>query len=507
MGPKGKRKDLPGPSGSPKKSFGSGSGKVSNEESNGLVFEDPFGDEFEEEEYDDAAIEKEQAGYSDEEDGTANGMDADVEDEDEEDEHEEDEDEGAKQIWRPGIDRLEEGETLEYDPSAYTMYHSLTTEWPCLSFDLVKDTFGETRHRFPLSMVLVTGSQADRSDNNKITLLKLTDLHRTGGVEGHSDDEDDDDEHLDEDPILEHVNAPHTGGVNRIRSCPQIPGIIASMADNKRVNIYNFQDTLASMMSSISGNRVAPQSPAYTYNGHTQEGYAIDWSKVTTGRLATGDCNGDIIIWNIQDSSQASNATLWNIDNTPYRGHTSSVEDLQWSPTENTVFASASADNTVRIWDTRGRTGPQITVNAHDNDVNVISWNPRVGYLLASGCDDGSFKVWDLRSVRDGQPLANFTYHNNYVTSLEWAPHDESVLCVSSADNQVTIWDLSVEADDENITQNTDPALNDFPPQLLFIHQGQNNVKEVHWHPQIPGVVVTTAEDSFNVFKPAISVS
>ena len=84
---------------------------------------------------------------------------------------------------------------------------------------------------------------------------------------------------------------------------------------------------------------------------------------------------------------------------------------------------------------------------------------------------------------------------------------DESVLCVSSEDNQVTVWDLSVEADDEDSATGGDDAVTDFPPQLLFIHQGQNNVKEVHFHPQIPGLIASTAEDGFNVFKPAISVA
>lgn len=78
------------------------------------------------------------------------------------------------------------------------------------------------------------------------------------------------------------------------------------------------------------------------------------------------------------------------------------------------------------------------------------------------------------------------------------------MLTASSADNQVTVWDLSVESDE---MEGETAVAQEYPPQLLFIHQGQQNVKEIHHHPQIPGLILSSAEDSFNLFKPAITVS
>jgi len=49
------------------------------------------------------------------------------------------------QVFIPGRDKLEEGEELEFDNSAYDMLHTLTVEWPCLSFDILADKLGAQR--------------------------------------------------------------------------------------------------------------------------------------------------------------------------------------------------------------------------------------------------------------------------------------------------------------------------------------------------------------------------
>jgi ribosome assembly protein RRB1 len=73
-------------------------------------------------------------------------------------------------------------------------------------------------------------------------------------------------------------------------------------------------------------------------------------------------------------------------------------------------------------------------------------------------------------------------------------------------DNSVAVWDLALERDPEEearLAAEYSGIKQEAPPQLLFLHAGQKEVKEVHWHTQIPGMLVSTAADSFNIFKPA----
>lgn len=405
-----------------------------------------------------------------------------------------------------GRTKLEPGQTLAPDLSTYHMLHNLSTPWPCLSFDILRDNLGDNRKVYPATMYTVSGTQAESSkpEDNHLMVMKFSGLSRMDRGDGDSSDEEDDDDE-DSDPILESKTIPLNSTTNRIRA-HQIPSqdanrppttLVATMTESSNIFIHDITPHLASFDN--PGTQITPQQnkPVSTIRAHKAEGYAIDWSPlVLGGKLLTGDNDGLIYATTRTDGGG------FVTDTRPFQGHTSSVEDIQWSPSEQSVFASASSDGTIRIWDVRSKSRkPALSMQVSDVDVNVLSWSKQTTHLLASGADDGKFGVWDLcqwkASSNNPSPIASFNYHKEQVTSIEWHPTDDSIIAVAAGDNTVTLWDLAVELDDEE-SKDTG-GVKDVPPQLLFVHY-LSNVKELHWHPQITGSLVATG-DEFSVFR------
>jgi ribosome assembly protein RRB1 len=432
------------------------------------------------------------------------------------------------QTFIPGRSILQPGMSLTPDPSTYEMLHMMSTNWPCLSFDFVRDNLGDNRKQYPRALYAVAGTQAEssRAKENELYVLRLSSLSkmdRGNQTDSESDSDDDEDDEGSTDPVLESRSIPLPSTTNRIRAFQPASAasdptqisqtLTATWLENGQVLIHDVSPYLHAL--STPGSTVPPNAskPLSTLRMHKAEGYALDWAPASShpnGRLLTGDNAGQIF------STQRTEGGGWVTDTRPFVGHTDAVEELQWSPNEKFVFASASSDGTVKVWDARSKSRkPMIDVKISNTDVNVMSWSTQTFHLLATGADDGEWAVWDLRQWKPQSgaapgaqlkpsPVADFHFHKKPITSIEWHPSDDSVVAVACADNTATLWDLAVELDDEEYGKEAGLGLGEgpekVPPQLLFIHHVEDG-KELHWHPQMPGTVMVTGGSGLGVFK------
>lgn len=219
----------------------------------------------------------------------------------------------------------------------------------------------------------------------------------------------------------------------------------------------------------------------YTFN-HLDEGYALDWNR-NNKKLLSADNKGQIHVWDVAE-------TKWKPNQTPYLGHNGSVEDIHWQPQSDSTFVSVSSDKSIQVFDTRSGYSPIVSCfNAHEKDINVMSWSSANTNLITTGGDDCAVKIWDCRTLEKNREktdaIFSVKFHSKPITSIDFHPSEDGVLVTSGEDDQVCIWDCALEAEEVD----KDLGAEGVPQQLLFIHAGHKEYKEVRWDRQKEGVL------------------
>ena len=82
------------------------------------------------------------------------------------------------------------------------------------------------------------------------------------------------------------------------------------------------------------------------------------------------------------------------------QGHTDTVEDVAFHPTDSNTLCSVSDDTRLLFWDSRCDHGkPVNAVKASEVDVHVVDWNALNTNLIVTGGKDKIVKVWDWRKI------------------------------------------------------------------------------------------------------------
>jgi WD40 repeat protein len=146
-----------------------------------------------------------------------------------------------------------------------------------------------------------------------------------------------------------------------------------------------------------------------------------------------------------------SNTTVWQWITTsgesrrPFIGHTNSVIDLSFHPTEP-IFVTASEDGTVRVWHIpSGRTQRKLDP-PRNSDIRYTAADLNAnGNLLLTGTNRGGITVWERDKANPQSAdvsLVMIEAEPATITSVAFSPDD--TLLLSGGDNgQVQLWDSS----------------------------------------------------------------
>lgn len=191
-------------------------------------------------------------------------------------------------------------------------------------------------------------------------------------------------------------------------------GILAGGMENGVINIWNpkaIMENQPSIIRTIKGHANGPVK-------------ALQFNPLKLSQLATGGCDGKVLIVNLDTSDEA----FMPCDTTQQHAQITAVA---WNSQVSHIVASAAADGTVAVWDLKSKKEwCELRCEQAGQAVSDLAWNPTEGlHLLTASADDRNpvIKLWDLRSST-GMPLTTLTGHSQGILKIAWCPHDEHLL-------------------------------------------------------------------------------
>ncbi|XP_073045135.1 protein TRANSPARENT TESTA GLABRA 1 [Primulina eburnea] len=171
---------------------------------------------------------------------------------------------------------------------------------------------------------------------------------------------------------------------------------------------------------------------------------SFDWNELEPRRIGTSSIDTTCTIWDIEKGAVE----------TQLIAHDKEVYDIAWG--EAGVFASVSADGSVRIFDLRDKEHSTIIYESPTPDTPLLrlAWNKQdLRYMATILMDSSKIVILDIRSP--AMPAAELQRHDASVNAIAWAPQSCRHICSAGDDGRALLWELPTVAGPNGI----DPML------------------------------------------------
>ncbi len=279
-------------------------------------------------------------------------------------------------------------------PFLYDTLYSHCLTWPSLTVQWFPGRDVAQDSPYSLQKLLI-GTHTSNDDQNYVQIMKAKlplDESKTNntGYEDNGNDANGIGQSTEKNRIDGELKINHNGEINRARYMPQETNIIATKTVTGDINIFDYYKH-----PNIPSD--SEEKPQLILKGHDKEGYGIDWNTLDKGKLLSGADDNNILIWDIEGTTRNGShiEPILKFD-----AHESVVEDVAWHPKNQHWFGSVSDDRKLRIWDTRHTSKESVSiVEAHTEEILALHFSPFDENLLITSSADKTVKLWDMRNL------------------------------------------------------------------------------------------------------------
>ncbi|KAF9241644.1 WD40-repeat-containing domain protein [Melanogaster broomeanus] len=208
-------------------------------------------------------------------------------------------------------------------------------------------------------------------------------------------------------------------------------------------------------------------------------------------------------------SSIDTTCTVWNIDTatpiTQLIAHDREVYDVAWLPGLR-AFDLRSLEHSTILYETpapKGAAPPTQSSRLPTSPLLRIAFNPAdSNYMTTFHMDGTDVQILDMRSP--GQPVIELRGHRSQVNAMGWSTTERPLLATASDDCQVLLWDLAGHTQTATSPRTANSRLNSPRPDVkkriitdpIMAYSASNEVTNLAWSPQIPGMTMNTGHST-----------
>ncbi|KAF5743430.1 WD40 protein [Tripterygium wilfordii] len=242
--------------------------------------------------------------------------------------------------------------------------------------------------------------------------------------------------------------------------------LLASSGDFLR--LWEIRDTSIEPLSVLNNSKTSEFCAPLT---------SFDWNEVEPKRIGTSSIDTTCTIWDIEKG----------VVETQLIAHDKEVYDIAWGDAR--VFASVSADGSVRIFDLRDKEHSTIVYESPQPDTPLLrlAWNKQdLRYMATILMDSNKVVILDIRSP--SMPVAELERHRASVNAITWAPQSYRHICSAGDDTQALIWELPTVAGPSGI----DPSL---------MYSAGSEINQLQWSAAQPDWIAIAFSNKMQFLK------